>query len=82
QFPTLPLLVPIHFDAAGNPDRLVPRGQSFIIPLIGLLTLLVNGTLGGLAYPRERVASYLLWGGAVLVQVLVWTAAVGILGQL
>jgi hypothetical protein len=38
--------------------------------------------LGGLTYRHERVASYLLWGGAVLIQVLVWTAAVGILGRL
>jgi hypothetical protein len=82
RFPALPWLVPLHFDAAGNPDRLEPRSQIFIIPLIGLLTLLLNGALGGLTYRRERVASYLLWGGATLVQVLVWAAAVGILGQL
>ncbi len=82
RFPTLPLLVPLHFDAAGNPDRIGPRGQMFIIPLIGLLTLALNGALGGLAYRRERLISYLLWGGAVLVQMLVWTAALGILAQL
>jgi hypothetical protein len=81
QFPALSRLVPLHFDAAGNADRLGPRGQIFSIPLIGLLALLLNGTLGAIAYRRERVASYLLWGGAVLVQVLVWIAAVGILGQ-
>jgi hypothetical protein len=82
RLPALSRLVPLHFDAAGNPDRLGPRGQIFIIPLIGLLALLLNGVLGGLAYRRERVASYLLWGGAVLIQVLVWTAALGILGRL
>jgi hypothetical protein len=81
QFPALSRLVPFHFDAAGNADRLGSRGQIFFIPLIGLLALLLNGALGAIAYRRERVASYLLWGGAVLVQVLVWTAAVGILGQ-
>lgn len=81
QFPALSRLVPLHFDAAGNADRLGSRGQIFFIPLIGLLALLLNGTLGAIAYRRERVASYLLWGGAVLVQVLVWIAAVGILGQ-
>jgi len=81
RFPGLPLVIPLHFDAAGFPDRFVPRSQSFIIPLIGVLTLLLNGVLGTLVYRRERMASYLLWGGAVLVQVLVWTAALGILGQ-
>lgn len=81
RFSALPRLVPLHFDAAGNPDRLGARGQVFIIPVIGLLALLLNGVLGGLVYRHERVASYLLWGGAVLVQVLVWTAAIGILGR-
>jgi len=81
HLPALPMLVPLHFDVAGNPDLLAPRLQSFIIPLIGLLTLLLNGVLGGVAYRRERVASHLLWGGAVLVQVLVWTAALGIIGR-
>lgn len=82
RFPRLPMMVPMHFDVAGNPDRWVPRARSFILPLIGLLTLLLNGALGGLAYRRERVASHMLWGGAVLIQLLVWTAAIGILGQL
>ncbi len=82
QFPMLPRLVPLHFDAVGKPDRLGPRSQIFVLPLIGLLALLFNGVLGWLAYRHERMASYLLWGGAVLVQVLVWTAAIGILGHL
>jgi len=82
QFPALPRLVPLHFDVAGSPDRLGPRGQIFVLPLIGLLALLLNGALGWLVYRRERMAAYLLWGGAVLVQVLVWTAAIGILRHL
>jgi hypothetical protein len=82
RFPALSRLVPLHFDAGGDPDRLGARGQIFIIPLIGLLTLVANGVLGGLLYRHERVASYLLWGGAILIQVLVWTAAIGILGRL
>jgi hypothetical protein len=81
RFPTLPRLVPLHFGASGSPDRLGPRAEIFLIPLIGLLTLLINGGLGGLLYQRDRVASYLLWGGSILVQLLVWTAAVGLLGH-
>ena len=79
-FPRLPYKVPLHFDATGNPDRLEVRSEIFIIPLIGLLTLLFNGVLGGLTYRRERMASYLLWGGSILIQVLLWTAVIGILG--
>ena len=82
KYPTLPHLVPLHFDAAGKPDRLGPRANIFTIPLIGLLVFLFNGALGWVVHHRERVASYLLWGGAVLVQILVWTAAVGVLRHL
>jgi hypothetical protein len=81
QYPGLPLLIPLHFDAAGAPDRFGPRVQIFITPLIGLLTLLFNGVLGVFVYRRERVISYLLWGGAVLIQILVWMAALGLLGS-
>ena len=82
RFPVLPRMVPLHFDVTGNPDRLEMRAQIFIIPLIGLLALLLNGSLGVLMYRRERVASYLLWGGAILIQALAWIAAIGILGWL
>lgn len=82
QFPKLPLLIPLHFDATGIPDRLESRSHIFIIPLIGLLALLLNGVLGGLAHGREKIASQLLWSGAILIQVLVWGAAIGILGQI
>ena len=81
RFPALARFVPLHFNAEGNPDRLGPRGQIFMIPLIGLLALVLNGTLGSVAYRRERLVSYLLWGGAILIQVLVWAAAVRIVGQ-
>jgi len=81
RFPALPKLMPLHFGASGSPDRLGPRSEVFLIPLIGLLTLLTNGTLGGLLHGRNRVASYLLWGGAILVQLLVWTAVLGVLAR-
>jgi hypothetical protein len=81
RFPSLPMLMPLHFDVAGAPDRFGPRGQMFIIPLIGLLAFLANGVLGVVAYRRERVASYMLWGGAVLTQLLAWAAALGLLGR-
>jgi hypothetical protein len=79
RFPALPLLMPLHFGASGSPDRLGPRGEIFLIPLIGLLTLAMNGVLGSLLYRRDRLASYLLWGGSILVQLLVWTATLGVL---
>jgi len=82
RFPTLPRLLPFHFDAAGDPDRLGSGGRIFFLPFIGLMVLLVNGGLGGVLYRRERLATYLLWGGAAVVQVLLWAAVLGILTAL
>ncbi len=79
RFPHLPPLLPLHFDALGSPDRLGVRGQIFFIPLIGFIVLTVNGALGGLLYRYERLAAYLLWGGALTVQILFWAAVLGIL---
>jgi hypothetical protein len=81
-YPSLPRLIPLHFDVTGMPDRLDSRGHIFIIPLIGFLASLVNGVLGWMTNRRDRVVSYLVWGGALLVEALVWGAALGILTQL
>jgi len=79
QFPSLPGSLPLHFGVTGRPDRFAPRGYVFVLPLIGLLVALANGAIGWLLNARERLASHLAWGGSVLVQVLIWVAALGIL---
>jgi hypothetical protein len=79
RYPSLAERQPLHFDAAGQPDRWGTRVQVFTLPFIGLLALVANGGLGFLLYNRERPVSYLLWGGAIGVQLLVWVATVGIL---
>jgi len=79
RYPSLVDLQPLHFDAAGQPDRWGTRAQLFTLPFIGLLALIANGGLGFLLYERERPAAYLLWSGAVGVQLLVWGATLGIL---
>lgn len=81
RFPSLPTLIPLHFGPSGVPDRLGPRAEVFRIPLIGFLALLFNGSLGSILYGRSRVASYMLWGAAILIQLLVWTATLGILSR-
>lgn len=79
RYPSLADLQPLHFDATGQPDRWGTRAQVFTLPFIGMLALITNGGLGFLLYDRERPASYLLWSGAIAVQVLVWGATLGIL---
>jgi hypothetical protein len=79
RFPELASRVALHFDASGAPDRFGPRLQVFTLPLIGLIALGANLVVGVPMYLRDRVGAYLVWGGALVVQVLAWVAAVGIL---
>ena len=72
-------VIPLHYNVAGIVDRRGPMSQAFILPLIGLLALGANTLLGGLFYRREQMASYLLWGGAIIVQLLLWIGTVNLL---
>ncbi len=75
----LPPIIPLHYSAGGRADRTGAATQIFILPLIGVLAVLGNTLLGGLFYRREQMASYLLWGGAALVEVLLWIGAMNLL---
>ena len=68
RFPDLPDVIPLHYTITGLVDRRGAATQAFILPLIGLLALGANTLLGGLFYRREQMASYLLWGGTIIVQ--------------
>ena len=70
RYPKLPPLLPLHYDVTGQVDRISPRKDVFVMPIISLIAWLANGALGGLLYRRERFASYLAWSGALLVQIL------------
>ncbi len=79
RYPLLPPFIPLHYTASGRSDRTGPASQIFILPLIGVLTVTSNTLLGGVFYRREQMASYLLWGGAALVEVLLWIGALNLL---
>ena len=72
----LPDALPIHYNAAGQVDRIGLRGQLFILPAIGLLTLATNGVLAYVARRREPPLGYVLLSAAVLVQLLLAGAAI------
>ncbi|MGH2541524.1 MAG: DUF1648 domain-containing protein, partial [Ardenticatenaceae bacterium] len=46
SYSTLPDLLPLHFDAQGNPDRIGERREVYVLPAIALVALLVNGLAG------------------------------------
>jgi uncharacterized membrane protein len=70
RYPRLPNVLPMHYDAIGQVDRIAPRSEAFDLPIIGLITWGVNGILGALLYRRQRMISYLAWTGTLVVQVL------------
>jgi hypothetical protein len=71
RFPELSSDLPLHFDASGVPDRIVPKSGLFVLPIIGLIAWAFNLVVGIWLYQRvQQGAAYLLWGGAVFVQMV------------
>lgn len=70
QFPALPSLLPFRYNNEGLPEVVRDKTALFIIPAIGLLTWLVNALWGMWMMVRKQpTGAYMLWGGAILVQV-------------
>jgi hypothetical protein len=70
RYPGLPDRLPMHYDAAGQVDRIAGRSEVFALPVIGLIAWATNGVLGTLLYRRQRMLSYLVWTGTLIVQTL------------
>jgi len=70
RYPGLPDRLPMHYDAAGQVDRIAARSEVFDLPVIGLIAWATNGMLGTLFYRRQRMLSYLAWSGTLIVQML------------
>jgi hypothetical protein len=70
RYPNLPGLLPLHYDVEGRVDRIAPRSEVFALPIIGTITWALNGLIGAILYRRQRMASYLAWSGALIVQFL------------
>ncbi len=75
RFPGLPDRLAFHFDRFGAPDSVRPKGALFLLPTIGLFAYLVNGAAGvWMACRAQRAGAYLLWIGALMVQVFIFLA--------
>ncbi len=71
RFPALPADLPLHFDVNGVPDRIAPKIGLLVLPVIGLLSWGFNLLAGIWVYRRvQKGGAYLLWGGALAVQVI------------
>ena len=69
-FPGLPNSLPFRYDSAGMPDVMRDKSTLFIIPAVGLLSWLANSLWGvWMAFRKQPTGAYMLWGGAILVQI-------------
>ncbi len=74
----LPAVLPIHFDALGQADRIAEKSALLTLPAAGGIVLGLNALWGGLIYRWDKVAAYLLWGSAIVMQVFLWIAVLTI----
>ncbi len=78
RYPGLPASLPLHFDASGQPDRFGAPSALFVLPLLALGAMALNGLWGALLYARQRSGAYLLWAGALVIQLLAGFALVNL----
>jgi len=69
NYSSLPDLLIFHYDAAGLPDSIRPKGALFLLPAISLAAYLVNALVGAwMTCRKQRTGAYLLWSSTLSVQ--------------
>ncbi|MFN8487061.1 MAG: PH domain-containing protein [Caldilineaceae bacterium] len=70
RFPTLPAELPFRYTKAGAPESIHSKSTLFVLPAIGMLAWLANGLWGmWMVYRKQVLGAYMLWGGALIVQI-------------
>lgn len=80
SFPDLPDVLTVRYNSAGLPEEIREKSALFRLPIIGLLAWGING-VGGLILlaRRQLLGAYMLWGGAIVVQVFTLLALVSLI---
>lgn len=73
-YPRLPEIIPLHFNAFGQPDFIGYRSDIFRLPAFGLFLLLLNTVFGVVLYRLDRFAALILLWTAPVVQAMFWFA--------
>ena len=81
QRPSLPDVMTVRYTADGLPEQIREKTTLFLLPVIGLLAWLINGVWGLIMSARnQQSGAYLLWGGAIIVQICSFLALVSLIG--
>ncbi len=80
SFPNLPEVLTVRYNSAGLPEEIREKGALYRLPIIGLLAWGINGLAGlYLMARRQAVAAYMLWSGALVVQIFSLLALVSLI---
>lgn len=82
--PKLPYDIALNFTNEGYADQSDSQKSLFYLPLLGALIWLLNTLVGlGLARKRNlRVGAHLLWANTLAVQIILWVAALRLVGTI
>lgn len=69
-YPTLPAVIPFHFDTMGDVTELRPRHQALFLPLAATGLMVVNVAFGLALYRHERTGTHALQIASAIVQIL------------
>jgi hypothetical protein len=79
-FPDLPEVLTVRYNGAGLPEEIRAKTALFRLPVIGLLAWLINGVVGmSLLARQQRTGAYMLWGGALTVEIVSLLALVSLI---
>jgi hypothetical protein len=80
SFPNLPEVLTVRYNSAGLPEEIREKGALYRLPFIGLLAWGINGIAGlYLMARRQATAAYMLWSGALVVQIFSLLALVSLI---
>lgn len=71
-----PVPLTLHYTIYFGPDLLGEAWQVLTIPLVGLVIILINISLGFLIYLRDRFTAYFLISILPVVQIFLWIGAI------
>lgn len=80
SFPNLPDVLTVRYNSAGLPEEIREKTALYRLPIIGLLAWGINGVAGLLLMARRQwMAAYMLWTGALVVQLFSLLALVSLI---
>ena len=80
SFPDLADVLTVRYNSAGLPDEIREKSVLFRLPVIGLLVWIINGGFGILLTTnRQPIGAYMLWAGAIVVDLLMLLSLVSLI---